>query len=533
MPTLILSFPGRRYHATPWGHHVNEGLIEWPPSPWRLLRALLGVGYAKGFWGGEGPPEKARSLFDKLAADLPVYGLPMAVGAHSRHYMPLTNFKGGREETTLVFDAWAQIDDGELTVTWEADLDADEHSFLASLTSKLGYLGRAESWVEARLIEPGETFAEANCFPETSTTVTGWEQVSLLAPLPGEKAYREWKKESMTPWVDKDPVEEVKSKGGRDKSKSKLMEISKSYPSDLIDALQKETSWLRRFGWSRPPGSRRVLYRRKRDALRVSFPTASRAPLSKPVRAMLLSMSTRTGNRQALPQSIHTLIQGERLHKALMAVNGRYNLVLSGCDEAGTPLRSRHQHAHVLPLDLDGDGHLDHFVVWAPMGLDDDAQRAVRSVRRTYAKNMETLHLALAASCDEMSDFLSTVGPLGDGLRSRLGIGGAAVWVSDTPFVPPRHLKPRGKNSLEGQIVAELASRGFPEPAVVAVIDPLDNPSSLRHRHFSRLRRDGPPPPLDCGFTVRLVFDCTVLGPMCLGYGSHFGLGRFMPCEEV
>lgn len=26
-------FPARRYHATPWGNHVNEGLIEWPPSP--------------------------------------------------------------------------------------------------------------------------------------------------------------------------------------------------------------------------------------------------------------------------------------------------------------------------------------------------------------------------------------------------------------------------------------------------------------------------------------------------------------------
>jgi CRISPR-associated protein Csb2 len=29
-----------RYHATPWGRHVNEGSTEWPPSPWRLVRAL-------------------------------------------------------------------------------------------------------------------------------------------------------------------------------------------------------------------------------------------------------------------------------------------------------------------------------------------------------------------------------------------------------------------------------------------------------------------------------------------------------------
>jgi CRISPR-associated protein Csb2 len=41
VPTLRLRFPGGRYHATPWGHHVNEGQVEWPPSPWRLLRALM------------------------------------------------------------------------------------------------------------------------------------------------------------------------------------------------------------------------------------------------------------------------------------------------------------------------------------------------------------------------------------------------------------------------------------------------------------------------------------------------------------
>ena len=40
MPVSVaLTFPGGQFHATPWGHHVNEALPEWPPSPWRLLRA--------------------------------------------------------------------------------------------------------------------------------------------------------------------------------------------------------------------------------------------------------------------------------------------------------------------------------------------------------------------------------------------------------------------------------------------------------------------------------------------------------------
>ena len=42
MPTTIaIRFPLGRYHATPWDRSVNEGAVEWPPSPWRLLRALV------------------------------------------------------------------------------------------------------------------------------------------------------------------------------------------------------------------------------------------------------------------------------------------------------------------------------------------------------------------------------------------------------------------------------------------------------------------------------------------------------------
>ena len=96
MPTLILQFPAGRYHATPWGHHVNEGLIEWPPSPWRLLRGLLATGYATLHWPADGPPPEGRSLIEKLSSELPVYSLPKAVGSHSRHYMPMARFKNGR-----------------------------------------------------------------------------------------------------------------------------------------------------------------------------------------------------------------------------------------------------------------------------------------------------------------------------------------------------------------------------------------------------------------------------------------------------
>ncbi len=104
MPTLSVRFIGGHYHATPWYKAQNEGAVEWPPSPWRLLRALIATGYAKlPEWQDGTPPTVAGSLIARLASVLPSYKLPPATGAHTRHYMP-TDAKA-----TLVLDARAVV----------------------------------------------------------------------------------------------------------------------------------------------------------------------------------------------------------------------------------------------------------------------------------------------------------------------------------------------------------------------------------------------------------------------------------------
>ena len=44
MVALAFRFDLGRYHASRWGTHVNEAAVEWPPSPWRILRALYAAG---------------------------------------------------------------------------------------------------------------------------------------------------------------------------------------------------------------------------------------------------------------------------------------------------------------------------------------------------------------------------------------------------------------------------------------------------------------------------------------------------------
>jgi len=229
-----------------------------------------------------------------------------------------------------------------------------------------------------------------------------------------------------------------------------------------------------------------------------------------------------------------TLPQGEMLHRQMIAARLRlapheHARKLTGCDESGVALRGAHGHAHVLALDLDGDDHIDHLMVWAPDGLDELDQRALRMTRGTYTKGgVGALQLSWAGA-GERPDMGHLPSPYGDALARVTGSG--RVWTSVTPFVPPRHLKKHGKNDLEGQVRAEIASRNLPPPDIVEWLDPRHDGRARRLRHHVRIRRYGKPPAVDIGFALRLSFPEELDGPLCLGYGSHFGLGRF-ECEQ-
>ncbi|MBM4360890.1 MAG: type I-U CRISPR-associated protein Cas5/Cas6, partial [Deltaproteobacteria bacterium] len=182
MATLVLRFPGGRYHATATGHHVNEGVVEWPPSPWRMLRALIACGYATHHWSAL--PSTARSLVESLAGVLPEYRLPQSSLGHSRHYMPLGTLDKGREKTALVYDTFAHVGEEAMWVRWPVSLGVEEQALFASLAENLGYLGRSESWVLARAVSDDEALPTAGrAFPheDGSRPDRGYEQLALHA----------------------------------------------------------------------------------------------------------------------------------------------------------------------------------------------------------------------------------------------------------------------------------------------------------------------------------------------------------------
>jgi CRISPR-associated protein Csb2 len=277
-----------------------------------------------------------------------------------------------------------------------------------------------------------------------------------------------------------------------------------------------------------------VLYWRKSDALQVSVPTQEKDSGNTQVTMMLLSLTTPSGNRGSLPPCTRTLPQAELFHRALIGRLGKGHEVycpeLTGRDVQGMLLRGQHQHAYTLPLDLDSDGHLDHILVFAKMKLGETAQRAIRQVKRLWAKGVSVDIQAAVVGIGDLDILRSLPSSIQGSISSLLGPPeGSLVWESVTPFVPPRYLKRDGKNSLSGQVKAELISHGHPDAESIEIQEEL----SKKLRHYIRRRTHGAAlqPPTDMGYGLRIVFSKPVSGPILLGYASHYGLGLFAPAD--
>lgn len=558
MLVIELRFPGGYYHATPWGRHVNEGAVEWPPSPWRFLRGLVAAGFRTQWW--QDVPPTTAALIEKLASALPTFHLPEVSAGHTRHYMPV--FKGSPDK---VIDAFAYVGDQPVSIEWPIELNDAELREIDVLLGGLSYLGRAESWVDARRVERAADGLRM-CAPAEVAPGPRYERAPRLAPLSASELSR-WRETALARehervLSDKNAKATAKGKKAAAKlSKADAAKIDAMFPASVIDALRVDTAELAKQGWSQPPGSRWVSYWLAEDALAPKARVRVSASAERPDTA-LFAVAADTKRAAALPALETALARGELLHSALAGIVGsdRACPCLTGKDEREQPLEG-HQHAHVFSLSLRSTApgarrrSIDHLLVHAPMGFDAEAVRALRSIRKTYAKDLPDLWLALVG--------LGTK----EALREQVhALRNERIWVSSTPFVPPRYLKPAGRNGFEGQVREELRSRGFPEPARVEVelegrADVAWAPAeafwdlwrgsigvevgrngdggdtvaartrlSTRWRHFRRERASrAKKPPQSAAFGLRITFDEDVAGPIAIGYGSHFGLGLMVP----
>jgi CRISPR-associated protein Csb2 len=519
--TLKLTFPAGRYHATPWGRHVNEGVAEWPPSPWRLLRALIAT------WRRKCPDLSEASVRRLLAPLLqpPQFHLPPARVAHTRHYMPWE--KKGPADRTLVFDTFVAVGRrSPVVVHWpNATLSPEDTSTLARLAENLTTLGRAEGWVHAEPVE--RPILECNCVPAASADAEH-ELVAVFCPDP-ETAFGD---EHYPP-----PPDPKKLRKGL-KPDDHLFDCPRWH-------LCLDTEIIHAERWPRVPGARWVSYARRADAFtRTAAPPGPQSDRVNPTVARFLL------DGPVLPLATDTVRVAEAFRRAAMSrfagwcrkdpARGepfrRIDLpeqfsspVLSGKSATGRYLAG-HGHAHYLPTAEGQDPRrLTHVTVYAREGFGAGETAVLTGLRKVKVGDLE------------LRTQLVGLGQPGDFRADLLGgqAGSSLVWVSATPYVGPAHVGRAGRaRYLRKAIRAEWRrwrSNEFADVEIQAV-EPLemDDPAwgRQRPRPFEfvrgRARRgdDGYHRPFD---RFRLTFSAAIKGPLCLGYACHYGLGLFRP----
>ena len=540
---LAFRFPAGRYHATPWGRNVNEADVAWPPEPWRILRALVACYWRKGDrtrW----TKDDLAQLVDALAEDLPVYRLPEgAVHAHTRHYMPIRKSKS--ESKTLVFDAFLHLPGGaEVQIVWKSvTLDDDLLDLATDLASAIGYLGRAESWTECRVMI--EVEGEPNCRPAELGFKGEQELCRLLVPRSphGYQIERSRLMDQEARRIRAASKRPPTGRGLHNKVRGSFRARSgvDTLPACLLDAISVDTADLQNRKWDRPPAAYEVVYARD--------PSTSPGVLSRSVRDFSkakLMPRLPTIARYLLagrprPRIEDAVKIGEVMRAAAMSKFGwdtdehtgrripRAPWQISGRRKAGGPIRDpAHPHAFWLPEDADDDGWIDHVVVFVADGMDAEIRARLDRVTRIWlTPRGERGTLGNDPKIDEWRLALEGFGHPKDFDGSSRLLAASRQWRSVTPFLASGHLKKQG---YRGEVVRLLKRRGIGcQGITVTELREVEVGGTLRralnfHRFRSHRRERQPDA---SGALLEIEFPEAIRGPLALGYASHFGLGMF------
>ena len=497
---LRQEFPLGRFHATPWRVNAyDDAHGEWPPSPWRFVRAVTARWYQSARELDKEPNiAELEQLQAALCKSTYAFYLPPDArkGRPLRQYHP-TEFgwrpaekkKAGTRSygTSLVQDNyWCVAPDSPVWWFIKGDEWTDElRSVLARCIERMTYFGRAETLTRIDIASPTDDIPGPNC-ELCDKRVAG--TVPVLSPL--KKATR-------------DDIERT-----TDNSES----VKQTVPPGAQWVYAKRPP-------RRPSLERRRVPAHRPDCHLIQFATGwnvrpdprAIVRLTSRFRGAVLRelLRLKTGNAAATWTRVGTNIRGEIADMFGKTANGE-------------PLKG---HRHTEFFTWCEDGRPTRLLVWrSARAFDADEHEAI-----LLAAARDVSWAATSANADEWTVRLL---PLDRDVPAPPGFDKTAArrWECVTPYVPPRHNLRAGKEreteSLEAQVRRELELRSLPAPDVID-INPnsssawvaLHVPRRQRGRSYGRRR----------GHMVRLTFRDPVCGPIRLGHSASFGLGLFRP----
>lgn len=482
MLVIAVRFDQKRFHATPWDNQVNEGLVEWPPSPWRLLRAIVSSAFSR----VDADESQAEALVDALAQAPPTLHVRAATVMQTRHYMPKSGLgKADQPETTKILDTAAALDAipddaAHAAFAWEGvTLDTDAMATLDAALAALTFLGRSESWAtlwRADGVPYKDEMIEVRPEDDEAAEKVKGEYVAVPWPLSGD-ALQTWRAR----WASEEAERSVRAdrakaeakgskfneKSTRDKALAKALS---SLPATVLAVVSAETAELQKAGWSRPPGTTTLRYVRPTTVLGRPRTRRRDASVGETVTTARFLLAARV-----LPNVRYTLPFAETVRAAILrwtddALGANDTLdvrIVAGHDNTRTPAQG-HEHVHVFCEPHRERPWIASFTVHVPAGMPPAMEQALRRPGRSLNDPNERPRRATRDGDDTTEEGVrlpvvlagigtaETLGGRDADLGQTATLGAGRTWVSITPFVGTQHRKPGKPATLPEGLVVEL-----------------------------------------------------------------------------
>ncbi len=559
---LRQSFPLGRFHATQWrASPFDEELAgEWPPSPWRLTRAVVARWYqwrreTVGTW----PEDELEKLIRALCTSDYHFHLPEQArqSVILRQYQPAEfrmdppNYKSFEAEFTATDSAEQKLKGIAQSVK------RHESRLLVRVKKK-----RAQKKVEGTIGAPLGNWRGLDPDPGTRGYGTNLTEDNAWCIPPDESLFWFVEGDSWTPELaevldrclerivyfgraetlthicrtDEAPISE-NVRLSENRTSGRLVPVL----VPCLDATQTDVERVTQdpLAARNIPQGARLLY-----AQRPPRPPVREAPRRMPVRPDTHLVQFALGWAVA-PEQRATVRLTTRFRAAVLrnliriktkGTTARWSEApadirdeisgMTGKDPQGEPLRGPRAHAEFL-LWWDS-GVPTRLLVWrGARPFDGDELEAIL---RAAAQE-----LSWAAAGPDAEAWKIKLVPLDAVIPPPPGFDGASAtaWRTLTPYVPPRHHlrggKVRESETINNQIRRELAARGYASGAELLSVKEIAPPTWVAV-HVPRRQADQRPFIGErLSYRLQLVFTRPIVGPVRLGHSSSFGLGLFSP----
>ncbi|MEZ6032661.1 MAG: type I-U CRISPR-associated protein Csb2 [Planctomycetaceae bacterium] len=530
-----------RFHATRWNQNPFEDRHgEWPPSPWRLLRALAARWFQYSRETGDEDATKRDDLLQRLASEVPTFVLPPSTWrgepAPRQYHKTEVGWTDAsakaaavrKPKSTLTVDHFRAVapEEGVLWRWSSLDLTAEQRSLLNALLTRTLYFGRAEAWCTFRVTDdtPVVASCELSATDRTGSPVLVPDpnvplNIDLLLASTDDAAFKGRQIPPGTQWfyarLPRVPPTKAKPK----------LPNKRPHPVQLIQFAVGG---------------------------RVYPPLAQWVRVTERFRGTVLRHATRIVTDGAVQFFSDLWKKGDEKHRAW-----RDEIkLLSGKDGEGKPLKD-HQHSF-FGLWPDENGQPTRLIVWRVTPFNPIEVRAILNASDEELSWRFPNRLTSQAEANSRDEWRVRLVPLPTEVAPLPGMIGSRIestcWESLVPFVPPNRnrfrsggrlratetatallrsgvdewLKLRGINAtinrievLNDSVTSAPSQNSDPEATDWVITHETANQRAARLEQ--RQRRVRP------AYRYRITFSKPVHAPICVGHSVHFGLGLFVP----